>query len=480
MSVTPDGRSPTMQMYLLRSPLPSLNGGDDAEVVYHEYTHGLSSRLVLYPDGTSGLSNQQGKSMGEGWSDWYAEDFLNNLGFKPDTAAVGDVVMGQITFAGALRSQPIDCPVGAPSPCVGSPDAGPGGYTYGDFGDVLGKPEVHADGEIWVETLWQIRQSLGPVVAETLVTRGMELSPPAPSYLDMRNAIIQADLVNFAGANETALWSIFAERGMGYFAASTSDALDAIEDFSLPPDCTTSGCGAISGRVREQVTGKPVAGVHVGVPGLDSGFASDLADTTDSAGRFSILNVPFHTYHEFSIARTGFESLTLKNLVVTGDLNLNEKVFRDWASVAGGARVGKFTPPDYSPSCGPDFAFDLDLDTGWGSDAVSSTAGSNIKGPRKVVITLPKAVDVASFGVASSATCGDRPRAGVKRFKVETQTAGGDWIPAFVGTAPNNGKLLTYIPTAGKDNVRFVRFTMLSNHGDPLFMDVMEFSVRGA
>ncbi len=24
--------------------------------------------------------------MGEGWSDWYAEDFLNNQGFKPDTS----------------------------------------------------------------------------------------------------------------------------------------------------------------------------------------------------------------------------------------------------------------------------------------------------------------------------------------------------------------------------------------------------------
>ena len=98
MGTPPDGHSPTMQMYLFHAdqglPLPSVNGGDDAEVVYHEYTHGLSNRLVLYPDGTSGLSNQQGNSMGEGWSDWYAEDFLNNLGFKPDTAAVGDVVMG--------------------------------------------------------------------------------------------------------------------------------------------------------------------------------------------------------------------------------------------------------------------------------------------------------------------------------------------------------------------------------------------------
>ena len=239
MGTPPDGHSPTMQMYLFHAdqglPLPSVNGGDDAEVVYHEYTHGLSNRLVLYPDGTSGLSNQQGNSMGEGWSDWYAEDFLNNLGFKPDTATVGDVVMGAITFNGLLRYQPVDCPVGASAPnCVGSPDAGPGGFTYGDFGDVAGAPEVHSDGEIWLETLWQIRQTLGAAVTEALVTRGMELSPPAPSFLDMRNAIIQADLVNFGGANETALWTIFAQRGMGYFAASDSGDVDPIEDFTDP------------------------------------------------------------------------------------------------------------------------------------------------------------------------------------------------------------------------------------------------------
>ena len=48
-----------------------------------------------------------------------------------------------------------------------------------------------------------------------------------------------------------------------------------------------------------------------------------------------------------------------------------------------------------------------------------------------------------------------------------------------MGNAKSNGRLQTYMPKTGKDNVRFVRFTMLSNHGDPLFMDVMEFSVRG-
>jgi hypothetical protein len=486
MGTPPDGESPTMQMYLFRAqqgfPLPSVNGGDDAEVVYHEYTHGLSNRLVLYPDGTSGLTTQQANSMGEGWSDWYALDFLNNLGFKPDTATVGDVVMGAITFAGLLRTQPVDCPVGAGAPCVSQfpNQAGPGGYTYGDFGSISGfGPEVHSDGEIWLETLWQIRQTLGPVVAETLVTRAMELSPPGPSFLDMRNAIIQADTVNFAGANQAALWTIFAQRGMGYFAASTGDSFGAIEDFATPPDCATVTCATISGTVTDKATGDPAVGLKVGFPGLDSGFASDLADTTDASGAFSIANVPFHTYALLLISGGGFEPTGIIGFNVTGDISLTAKVTRDWASIEGGATIGAFTPPDYGDfGCGPSGAFDLNLGSGWGSDAVGSTYGSHTKGPRSVVVKLPKAINVTSFGLASTGACGDGPKAGVKKFMIETKS-GGHWVTAFVGSAPNNGQLLTYIPTAGKKNVRFVRITMLSNHGDRLFMDMMEVSVRG-
>ena len=36
-----------------------------------------------------------------------------------------------------------------------------GGYTYGDFPDVIGQPEVHASGEIWSQTLWDLRTRLG-------------------------------------------------------------------------------------------------------------------------------------------------------------------------------------------------------------------------------------------------------------------------------------------------------------------------------
>jgi hypothetical protein len=232
--------------------------------------------------------------------------------------------------------------------------------------------------------------------------------------------------------------------------------------------------------VKDKATGKPAAGVHVSFPGLDSGFASDLADTTDGTGHFSIQDVPLHTYAELRISGNGYEPVVISGLAVTGDLTLNRKVVRDWAAIEGGATVEKFTPPDYGPyGCGPEQLLDLNLGTGWGSDAVGSTSGSNNDGPRKVVIKLPKVVDITQFAVASTGACGDGPEAGVKKFKVETKTANGQWITAFTGTAKSNGVLKTFAPKTGNANVRFVRFTMLSNHGDPLFMDVMEFRVHG-
>ncbi len=53
MQTPPDGRSPKMQMYLQHQPFTSYpkgdpfsptNVGDEADTVYHEYTHGLSNR----------------------------------------------------------------------------------------------------------------------------------------------------------------------------------------------------------------------------------------------------------------------------------------------------------------------------------------------------------------------------------------------------------------------------------------------------
>ncbi len=56
---------------------------------------------------------------------------------------------------------------------------------------------MHASGEVWAQTLWDLRRRFGHAKADMLITRGMELSPPEPSMLDMRNAILQADRVAY-------------------------------------------------------------------------------------------------------------------------------------------------------------------------------------------------------------------------------------------------------------------------------------------
>jgi len=247
MSTPSDGTSPRMQMYLFKNlagaPWPAVNGADDASVVYHEYTHGLSNRLI--GDG-NGLNANQGGAMGEGWSDWYAMDYLVSNGFVGDTGADGQVRVGEyVTDDGVrgIRRQPLDCSVGSViAACGGSVLARhSGGFTYADMGRVGGFDantpsfEVHDDGEIWSETLWDLRKAVGPATARELITNAMRLSPPEPSFLDERDMILLADRIADGGVNHDSIWQVFATRGMGYGARTTSpNATRAQASFATP------------------------------------------------------------------------------------------------------------------------------------------------------------------------------------------------------------------------------------------------------
>ena len=286
MLVLPDGRNAFMQMYLWdpvndadpdRAFRP-VHGGDDPSLVFHEYTHGLTNRLVTDPLGYGALNGAQAGAIDEGTADWYALDYLVDQGLFPDDNDTPDVTMAPYEVVGptGLRSQAIDCPVGAVSaqcPNAGG-GAGAGGYTYGDFAKVLGGAEEHADGEIWAQTLWQLRQRLITVHGQgdglnrvrRLVTDGLRLVPPNPSFLDMRNAILLADVQ--AGLGDRALiWDVFRQRGMGY-AASTrgTDDVAPVPDFTGPPVPSTP-VGSMSGTVRDRDTGAPLAGRAGGVLG---------------------------------------------------------------------------------------------------------------------------------------------------------------------------------------------------------------------
>ncbi len=241
MTTGPDGIAPRMQMYLFQKSASVLagNSGDAADIVFHEYTHGLSERLVVDAAGNGTLVSDQANAMGEAWGDWYGLDYLVDSGFEQDDAIDGDVREGDYILAGrSVRSEPIDCPVGSTEPvCAGTPAAGSGGYTYGDYGKVrsAGGPEIHADGEIWAQTLWDLRRAIGSWKARSLVTRAMELAPADPTYLDMRDAILLANRVVSHGSGQDTIWQVFAARGMGVNASTDSGAdTSPTEDFTVP------------------------------------------------------------------------------------------------------------------------------------------------------------------------------------------------------------------------------------------------------
>ena len=482
MLTLPDGFSPRMQMYLFTSftgplgsdPTPDTNGGDDAAVVYHEYAHGLSNRLVAGSDGWGALDAFQSGAMGEGWSDWYAMDYLVEQGFAPDTAAAGEVTIDRYLGNGepTIRTEGLDCPLGPVSAeCPGGHDTGAdGGYTFGDMGRISPNGAgVHADGEIWAQTLWDLRGAVGGETARGLVTDAMRVSPTNPSFLDMRNAILQADQVANGGANEATIWQVFAERGMGYFAAvGHANDTSPLESLAIPPD-PADGVGSLTGVVTDAVTGAPLFGVQVAFPHLD------LADTTDALGRYSIANVPVATYPRVVATRSVYSSFVMENVPIAEETEhvLNVQLRRNWAAHAGSGRISSFTGPNYS-GCGPTQAIDGSPLTGWSTDGTA----------RSITVKLPKYVDVSGFGIDPGAVCGDPDSASLKGYRVHVSSTGasGSWTTVKSDSfALADAHRLNTVTIPKRRGIRYVRLTALSNHSGGLYpyIDVAELEVYG-
>ena len=223
-------------------------------------------------------------------------------------------------------------------------DGSQGGYTYGDFPTIGGAPEVHSSGEVWAQTLWDLRERFGHSYALSLITRAMELSPNDPSMLDMRNAILQADLVANGGKNAGIIWTVFANRGMGWYAGSSTAATRSRRRTSTEPP--TGATTTLSGTVKDKDTGAPVAGALVYVGGHSSGYAGDYSDATDATGKFTIAGVAPGTYPKVVVSAPGYE------LIVQPVTVKPARHGRLRAAPQLGGRIRRWFVVDYN---GPDF-----------------------------------------------------------------------------------------------------------------------------
>ena len=232
----PDGSSPRMQMFVWTAPNPDRTSDLDNGIIAHEYGHGISNRLVAGPSNVNCLANAE--QMGEGWSDYFSLVMTIKAGDVGSAArGIGTYALGQPVTGAGIRPAPY------------STNMAVNDYTYANTNSGVSQP--HGIGFVWCTMLWEMTWELigvygldpdiyngtgGNNIAMQLVIDGMKLTPCNPGFVDARDAILLADVLNNGGANQASIWAAFARRGLGASASqgSSSSRSDADEAYDLP------------------------------------------------------------------------------------------------------------------------------------------------------------------------------------------------------------------------------------------------------
>ena len=501
MLTLPDGYRPLLTTHLFAIGTSRYDGAHDASLVYHEYAHGLSERLVTDAQGFGALSGAQPGAVSEGTSDFYALDFLEAANEVNDTATPGEIRLGnwlqssasQKGLTGTVRTEGLDCPAGDPAAgaCPGTPGAGEGGYDYADFGRVAGAPEIHSDGEIWAQTLWSLRTALIQARGQTVgiertrayVTGGLRLAPEDPTLLDMRNAIVQAAVNAHGAADWQAIWGVFAARGMGWSASAEGpNDVTPFAAHDIPPPPGSPNRGAVAGAIRDE-GGVPVGGAIVSVAGHDSGLgATDLTAASGADGGYVVGSVPAGSYPDLYVRKAGFQEATTGVDVAAGATSVVNflPLRRDYASLASGAGVAGFSGADFSGTqCGPGQVLDDDKSTVWSTYAD--------EGAQDLIVDLGRQIDVREVRIDPRAGCGDSANATLSRYELAVSDGPGEPYERIAGGivgAPDPRGYVT-LPLAGDASgrrllrLRALEPRSLAQETTRPFMDVAELEVTG-
>ncbi|MDH3530557.1 MAG: extracellular metalloproteinase, partial [Acidobacteriota bacterium] len=285
-STPSDGGRGRMQMYRWTFTTPNIDGDLDADVIIHEFSHGLSNRLH---GNAFGLSTNMSRMMGEGWGDFFAHallsqqsDGINGVysmgGYDTRNLLSGGLGTANyyygirrfpkaiMSFTGGALNRPHN-PI-----TFADVDQTTVNYSDGAFAaPVAGHlsnnaDQVHSGGEVWSSALWEVRAQMinrlgfaaGNQRAMQVVVDGMKLAPLGPTYIQERDAILAAAATG-SPDDIRDVWEGFRIRGMG---------------FSATVDVAGSGGG--SARVTEAFDGPNVVlgpGFVVSdVPGNGDGF----------------------------------------------------------------------------------------------------------------------------------------------------------------------------------------------------------------
>lgn len=201
-----DGTSPRMQMFQFTLTSPNRDSALDADVIYHEYGHGLTWRIV-------GDMGGESVSLGEGFSDAVSIVMTNN-------DVEGEYITNNIN--NGIRSKRYALHTRTLS-----------SYLPNSF-------LVHYNGEIYAAAiwrLWEIYQGNG-LSADTLladIVGGLKQTPAKPTYIQARDGMLAAA----PSTRDCLIWIAFAAKGMGQGATMTSAGVVS-QSLTVPSSCTTT------------------------------------------------------------------------------------------------------------------------------------------------------------------------------------------------------------------------------------------------
>jgi extracellular elastinolytic metalloproteinase len=238
----PDGKNGKMRMYVWTASNPKRDGDLEGGIIIHEYAHGISNRLTGGPANSNCLGFGEAGGMGEGWGDFWATILrIKKSHTREDNFSMGSYSANSVL---GIRRYPYST----------SLTMNPSTYAFIKKREYGG---VHAKGEVWAAILYEVFWNLvdkngfssdifndpvlngkkndkvaGNIMALQLTVDGLKFQPCNPSFVDARDAIIQADQANYDGDNFCEIWKGFAKRGLGIKAKK-----GGIESFDVPKEC---------------------------------------------------------------------------------------------------------------------------------------------------------------------------------------------------------------------------------------------------
>lgn len=172
----------------LRFGKGGVDDAEDAEVILHEYGHAIHDSQVA----GFGASIEAG-AIGEGFSDYWAVTVADVVAPTADPACVADWDSVSYTSTEPHCLRRVDTDKHYPEDLVG---------------------RVHADGEIWSRALWDIRNALGHVRADTLILEAQFDFAPDTSMPAAAGATVAAAQRLYGSRTANIVRRAFEDRGI--------------------------------------------------------------------------------------------------------------------------------------------------------------------------------------------------------------------------------------------------------------------------